>query len=64
MSALTRGTRWYAGATVLRESKKKTNAAPITAMTKEKWRLARIVAPVVARLGTDDFFEFFWSAET
>jgi hypothetical protein len=25
--------------------------------------LARIVAPAVARLGTDDFFEFFWSAE-
>ncbi|RRR77236.1 MAG: hypothetical protein EI684_01755 [Candidatus Viridilinea halotolerans] len=25
--------------------------------------LAQIVAPAVARLGTDDFFEFFWSAE-
>lgn len=25
--------------------------------------LARIVAPAVARLGTDDFFEFFWSDE-
>jgi hypothetical protein len=25
--------------------------------------LTQIVAPAVARLGTDDFFEFFWSAE-